>query len=240
MAVDFILSGREAEVIREVAETFCHLSRLPIIRLNTCFDTPSAPPISVYDYVERLWKYMDCSIECFVIGVAYIQRILVKHPHIRMGELNVHTLAFCSILIAAKFHDDVIRSNAFYARVGGVSTAGLRALETNFLQLLDWQASIAPEEFGLCHDLLFCSDRGERLEAVCQGQSLAEYGTGCSTLERGDQQEDGYDSESTYSGASSDIKTEDDGSYDKSLVKTLYKLPAAKIGSTSTMCSLDS
>lgn len=165
MATQHDLSGREEDVIREVAETLDQLVSLHQGRSGskTCFDSGSVPPISLKDYVERLWKYMDCSIQCFVFGIAYIRRIIDNHPDIRVGNLNVHTLTFSSIVVAAKFHDDTFRTNPYYARVGGVSTSGLYNLECSLLKLLNWQAGVTLEEFGWCCDFLFREDRSEAL-----------------------------------------------------------------------------
>lgn len=165
MTTQHDLSGREADVIREVAETLQQLVSLHQgpSGSKTCFDSGSVPPISLEDYVERLWRYMDCSIQCFVFGIAYIRRIIDNHPDIRVGNLNVHTLTFSSIVVAAKFHDDTFRANPYYARVGGVSTSGLYNLECSLLKLLNWQAGVTLEEFGWCCDFLFREDRSKTL-----------------------------------------------------------------------------
>eukprot|EP00930_Biecheleria_cincta_P037230 TRINITY_DN25534_c0_g1_i1.p1 TRINITY_DN25534_c0_g1~~TRINITY_DN25534_c0_g1_i1.p1 ORF type:complete len:350 (+),score=41.84 TRINITY_DN25534_c0_g1_i1:92-1141(+) len=167
MEVDDILLGREAEVIWEMAETWNQLSSLSYSRrfLKTCFDSASVPPISIHDYVDRLWKYMGCSVHCFGFSVAYIQRILDNHPDVTVGVLNVHTLILSSVVVAAKFHDDSFRCNAYYARVGGVTPNALFSLESNFLELLDWRAGVTSEEFESCCKLLFSHDRIERLRS---------------------------------------------------------------------------
>eukprot|EP00931_Biecheleriopsis_adriatica_P022577 TRINITY_DN14463_c0_g1_i1.p2 TRINITY_DN14463_c0_g1~~TRINITY_DN14463_c0_g1_i1.p2 ORF type:complete len:227 (-),score=43.74 TRINITY_DN14463_c0_g1_i1:38-718(-) len=202
------LAGREAEVVREVAETLYQLSSLPLVRCPTCFDTSSTPPMSLHDYTERLWKFMDCSIECFVIGVAYIQRILETHRQIRVGMLNAHTLAFSSLVVAAKFHEDIVRKNAYYARIGGVCVASLCELESNFLKLLGWRAQVTPDEFDRCCDLLFSEDRQSRLKAVC---GVASPYPALSTADTEDKAEE---------------------------QKAFYKLPAKDIASSSTVCTL--
>lgn len=181
MDVDDVLLGREEEVIRQTAETWNQLSSLNYSRrlLQTCFDSASVPPISIHDYVDRLWKHMGCSVQCFGFSVAYIQRILDNHPDMKVGVLNVHTLILSSIVVAAKFHDDSFRANTFYARVGGVSPKALFTLESNFLKLLDWRAGVASEEFESCCKLLFCRDRIERLRSRHQ-DPLSVSRTACS------------------------------------------------------------
>jgi len=158
------LRGREDEVIAEVAEILFQISSLPPrSKTSTSFDSSGIPPISMRDYVKRLWQYMDCSIECYVLAVAYVERILWKNPDFRVGMLNIHTLTLSAVVIAAKFHDDQYRSQAYYAKVGGVSVTSLYALECKFIKLLDWQAGVSPEDFQICLELLFCKDRMRRL-----------------------------------------------------------------------------
>eukprot|EP00930_Biecheleria_cincta_P082404 TRINITY_DN72139_c0_g1_i1.p1 TRINITY_DN72139_c0_g1~~TRINITY_DN72139_c0_g1_i1.p1 ORF type:complete len:366 (-),score=78.28 TRINITY_DN72139_c0_g1_i1:268-1365(-) len=182
------LSGREAEVIREVVDTLRQLVSLHQDRsgCKTCFDSGSVPPIGLKDYVERLWKYMDCSIQCFVFGIAYIRRIIHDHPDIRVSDLNVHTLAFSSLVIAAKFHDDTFRTNPYYARVGGVSTGGLYNLECSLLKLLNWRAGVTLEEFGWCCDFLFREDGFEILKSRHQAPQDLEsfvHGRQCTVMQ---------------------------------------------------------
>eukprot|EP00931_Biecheleriopsis_adriatica_P103906 TRINITY_DN78698_c0_g1_i1.p1 TRINITY_DN78698_c0_g1~~TRINITY_DN78698_c0_g1_i1.p1 ORF type:complete len:312 (-),score=55.33 TRINITY_DN78698_c0_g1_i1:48-983(-) len=168
---DCDLAGREVEVLHEVATSLQQLSALP--QKQHCFagfDSASVPAISVHDYVQRLWQYMDCSIQCFVISLVYLFRILDKHPDVRLSRYNVHTLTFSCLVVASKFQDDVTRTNLYYARVGGVCPQSLRKLEAMVLKLLDWQAGFAPEEFRQCLELLFCKDRVEELRSryLCQ------------------------------------------------------------------------
>lgn len=153
------LKNQEAAVIRKIAETLHRLSVSPLHHLKTCFDSKSPPPINLFDYVERLWKHMDCSIQCFVISISYIQRILRTHSGIRVGLLNVHTLTLSSLVVAAKFHDDSFRTNAHYAYVGGVSATHLHDLEIAFMKLLDWRATITKKDFCCCLDLLFSENQ---------------------------------------------------------------------------------
>lgn len=110
---------------------------------------------------------MDCSIQCFVICVSYLTRVMEKHQHFSVSALNVHTLTLSSLVVAAKFHDDTFRGQAHYAQIGGVSTAALFDLEMSFLKLLDWQARATLEEIGLCCDLLCGEECSDWLRMIC-------------------------------------------------------------------------
>ncbi|KAB2610605.1 cyclin-U1-1-like [Pyrus ussuriensis x Pyrus communis] len=105
------------------------------------------PSVSIPKYLERLYKYTDCSPSCFVVGYVYIDRLLHKHPDSLVLSLNVHRLLVTSVMVASKMLDDVHYNNAFYARVGGVSNAELNKLEVELLFLLDFGVMVSSRVF---------------------------------------------------------------------------------------------
>lgn len=66
-----------------------------------------APSISIPKYLERIYKYTNCSPSCFVVGYVYIDRLVHKHPDSLVISLNVHRLLVTSIMVASKMLDDV-------------------------------------------------------------------------------------------------------------------------------------
>ncbi|CAE8686365.1 unnamed protein product [Polarella glacialis] len=166
------LFGREADVIAEVTATLTQLASLPSYAYGdhgpamACFDSNDVPAISIRDYVRRLNMYMDCSIECYVLAVGYIERVRWLRPDLKISKVNIHTLTLTSLVIAAKFQDDSFRSNEYYARVGGVSAKALYNLEVQFLKLMRWQSNITPEDFERCCTLIFSDSR---LDQLCDG-----------------------------------------------------------------------
>merc|ERR1712066_1082081 len=95
----------------------------------------------------RISKYFQCSRECFVFCLVYIDRIVKLHPEFAICNLNIHRLLVTSVMLAAKFFDDVYYSNAYYAKVGGVKTREVNTLEMQFLILIDWRLNVTPEEY---------------------------------------------------------------------------------------------
>lgn len=65
------------------------------------------PNISIIKYMERIYKYTNCSPSCFVVGYVYIDRLLHKYPHSLVVSLNVHRLLVTAVMLAAKMLDDV-------------------------------------------------------------------------------------------------------------------------------------
>ena len=65
-----------------------------------------APSISMPKYLERIYKYTDCSPSCFVVGYVYIDRLTHRHPDSLVSSLNVHRLLVTGVLVASKMLDD--------------------------------------------------------------------------------------------------------------------------------------
>eukprot|EP00929_Paragymnodinium_shiwhaense_P024830 TRINITY_DN15171_c0_g1_i1.p1 TRINITY_DN15171_c0_g1~~TRINITY_DN15171_c0_g1_i1.p1 ORF type:complete len:322 (-),score=48.95 TRINITY_DN15171_c0_g1_i1:571-1536(-) len=113
----------------------------------TRFHAVRAPALSILEYLTRLSTYFQCSNECFVLSLVYIDRIVKKHPEFSISPLNIHRLVVTSVMMAAKFFDDVYYANSYYARVGGVKTSELNTLEETFLRLIEWRLHVLPEEY---------------------------------------------------------------------------------------------
>lgn len=128
----------------------CPSQQLDELRLGKSLNTfhgVRAPNISIPKYLERLYKYTNCSPSCFVVGYVYIDRLVHRHPDSLVVSLNVHRLLVTSVMIASKMLDDVHYNNAFYARVGGVSNAELNRLELELLFLLDFGVTVSSRVF---------------------------------------------------------------------------------------------
>jgi hypothetical protein len=65
-----------------------------------------APGISIPKYLERIYKYTNCSPSCFVVGYVYIDMLNHKHPDSLVLSLNVHRLLVTSVMVASKMLDD--------------------------------------------------------------------------------------------------------------------------------------
>lgn len=92
--------------------------------------------------------------------------------NVSLTSLSVHRLLITSIMLAAKFIDDAFYNNAYYAKVGGVTTAELNRLEMKFLFGLDFRLHVSLRTFGkYCCELekeVSCELQLERLPRVIQ------------------------------------------------------------------------
>ncbi|XP_011040342.1 PREDICTED: cyclin-U4-1-like isoform X2 [Populus euphratica] len=64
-----------------------------------------------------------------------------------LNSFNVHRLLITSVLVSVKFMDDIYYNNAFYAKVGGISTREMNLLEVDFLFGLGFQLNVTPATF---------------------------------------------------------------------------------------------
>ncbi|KAI6706463.1 hypothetical protein NL676_009425 [Syzygium grande] len=105
------------------------------------------PAISVRSYLDRIFKYANCSPSCFVVAYVYLERFAQQQPALPINSLTVHRLLITSVMVAAKFLDDIYYNNAYYAKVGGISTMEMNFLEVDFLFGLGFNLNVTPSTF---------------------------------------------------------------------------------------------
>lgn len=118
------------------------------------FDALYLPSLSIRDYSLRLRKYCYCSNECHVLALIYVDRILECNADFMVTQLNAHRLLLAATVIAAKFQDDDIYNNRYYAKVGGVSHEELHTLEAKFLNMIGWKTHVPEAEYYHCFNCL--------------------------------------------------------------------------------------
>uniref|UniRef100_A0A6T9AUW3 Cyclin n=1 Tax=Noctiluca scintillans TaxID=2966 RepID=A0A6T9AUW3_NOCSC len=126
----------------------------------TRFHSVRPPQMSIHEYLARISKYFQCSSECFVLCLVYIDRIVKLHPEFTICSLNIHRLLVTAVMLAVKFFDDVYYSNAYYAKVGGVKLKEVNTLEAQFLQLIDWRLHVTPQEYSQYRNHVFTAVHG--------------------------------------------------------------------------------
>jgi hypothetical protein len=135
--------------INSVAPVLEHLCVMTSDRGPTSFDGVKPPPISLQQYIHRLYSFIPCSSHCFVYAVIYVDRVLRVNPQFKLSDLNVHRTFFTALVVASKFYDDEYYSNSWYGRVGGVGTKELNILEVSFLKLIQFRLTVSTQEYDM-------------------------------------------------------------------------------------------
>jgi hypothetical protein len=121
----------------------------------TRFHAPRVPSISVRQYVERVVSYAPCTVESFVVALVYLNRIAENQGAVFVNPRTIHRLFITSVLVAAKYSDDIYFNNKYYARVGGISGSEMNALELEFLFRLKFDCNSTAEEFSEFSHVLY-------------------------------------------------------------------------------------
>ncbi|CAL5025305.1 unnamed protein product [Urochloa decumbens] len=106
------------------------------------FEAAREPRIGVAEYLERMHRYAGLDPECYVVAYAYVDMAAHRRPAAAVASRNVHRLLLACLLVASKVLDDFHHSNAFFARVGGVSNAEMNRLELELLGVLDFAVAV--------------------------------------------------------------------------------------------------
>ncbi|KAH7436338.1 hypothetical protein KP509_05G015000 [Ceratopteris richardii] len=125
------------------------------------FQGVRAPSISVTKYLERIHKYTNSGLSCFVVAYVYMDRLMHQQPDQPITSMNVHRLLITSMMIAAKVIEDVHFNNAFYAKVGGISVTELNKLEAILLFCLDFRVQVTSHVFES-----YCSHLERELHSI--------------------------------------------------------------------------
>ncbi|XP_021742481.1 cyclin-P3-1-like [Chenopodium quinoa] len=112
----------------------------------TIFHGSKAPTLNIRQYMDRVFKYSKCSPSCFVVAYIYMDKF-IQSTNCYLTSLNAHRLLIASVLLAAKFIEDVTYNNAHFAKVGGVSISEMNKLELKLLCSLDYKLHVTVETF---------------------------------------------------------------------------------------------
>jgi hypothetical protein len=119
------------------------------------FHSKSPSKVGIDFYLARIHNFFQCSDTCFVLALVYMDRIARRKQEMKVSARCCHRLLLTSLVVATKFNDDEEHfSNAFYAKVGGLSPVDLLDLEVRFCEMLDWTLDVEPLEYARYSKLL--------------------------------------------------------------------------------------
>jgi hypothetical protein len=111
------------------------------------FEAGKACPLTASAYLKRIMKYGGCSPCCVVVGLMYLQRLKQRMPTVCLTSGNMQRLLLTSVMVAAKFLDDLYYSNKHWAQIGGLNLQELNTLELKLLFQLSFAVGVTREEY---------------------------------------------------------------------------------------------
>lgn len=116
----------------------------------TVFDSSAIPPIGIDKYLLRLSATFRCSDATFIAALIMVDRLLgYDGGRLPLTMRNVHRVFLASLVVAVKYHEDLVYSNSHYAKAGGVHLREVNRLERTLLVALDFDLRVAPEEYRM-------------------------------------------------------------------------------------------
>lgn len=103
------------------------------------------PPISVPDYIARLWEFCRCTDYHWVVAILYIQKWIHKHESHVLSSRTVHRIVLASIVCAIKYVEEDVFVDSYYAEIGGVPISELIALQWKFASELEFELYVNPD-----------------------------------------------------------------------------------------------
>ena len=110
------------------------------------FSASYPPKISLYDYLYRIQLYSEIDDSTLIIALIYIDRVC-EISTVMLTPHNVHRILFGSILSAIKYNEDNFYELKYYAEIAGVETRELKAIESTFLNMIEFKLFVNKIQF---------------------------------------------------------------------------------------------
>eukprot|EP00188_Purpureofilum_apyrenoidigerum_P001916 Plantae.Rhodophyta-Purpureofilum_apyrenoidigerum.ctg21090.p1 GENE.Plantae.Rhodophyta-Purpureofilum_apyrenoidigerum.ctg21090~~Plantae.Rhodophyta-Purpureofilum_apyrenoidigerum.ctg21090.p1 ORF type:complete len:191 (+),score=32.24 Plantae.Rhodophyta-Purpureofilum_apyrenoidigerum.ctg21090:358-930(+) len=112
-------------------------------------------PVGIDQYIQRLVKHLHCSTSVFVVALLYLERLGQRNSLFRINRYNIHRLVLAAITVAAKYLEDNVATNDYYAKVGGITKQEMNFLEIQLLRALDYRLAVEPKQYEETERLLY-------------------------------------------------------------------------------------
>jgi hypothetical protein len=139
---DFSLCVKISNLLDEIMDD----SQSSSVSSLNMFTMGKAPSISIKKYIKRIVKNTGIEDSTLILSLIYIDRVC-KKTGFELNRLNLHRLLLTSVLISMKFNEDNAFSNAYYAKIVGITLRELNCLESKFLEMINYSLTVKPKEY---------------------------------------------------------------------------------------------
>jgi len=121
------------------------------------------PEIPLDVFLDRLVRYLDkwfydlpglkaVGTRSLLFSMLYFERIRNTNAEFRVTKFNIHRLFAISMLVAAKFSEDEVITNSYWASVIGIQTSELNEMEQIFCNMAGYDFWVSQEEVTRIYD----------------------------------------------------------------------------------------
>ena len=115
------------------------------LNLDGHFTFKMRPSISLFDFLQRILKYIKIEFSTLIIAMIYIDRICKEK--VFLNEYNIHRIMLIAIYIAYIYNEDRVFDNNYLALVSGLSKEEMLTLEEDFLDLIEFNLFVSEDTF---------------------------------------------------------------------------------------------
>ena len=116
-----------AQNLKEIIKENIRNNQMKYIK-HDIFYISRQPPISLEDYINRIFKNTKMNISSLIISIIYIDRFSELNGYI-LSLKNIHRILLTACLLSIKFNEDVNVNTKYYANVAGIPVQDLNNLE---------------------------------------------------------------------------------------------------------------
>ena len=127
--------------LREIIKENIHNNQMKYVIKTDLFYLNKLPPISIEDYIKRIFNYTKMNLSSLILSIIYIDRFCELNGYI-LSLNNIHRILLAACLLSIKFNEDININTKYYANIAGVSVADLNNLEHYFYIKLNFSLYI--------------------------------------------------------------------------------------------------
>ena len=113
--------------LKDIIRENIHNNQMKYIKQDI-FYISRLPPISVEDYINRIFKNTKMNISSLIIAIIYIDRFCELNGYI-LSLKNIHRILLTACLLSIKFNEDINVNTKYYSNVAGIPVQDLNNLE---------------------------------------------------------------------------------------------------------------
>ena len=131
----YISKDLQKRIIKSIAQNLKGIikeniqnNQMKFVNKSDIFYLNHFPPISIEDYINRIYKGTKMNISTLILSIIYIDRFCETNGYI-LSLNNVHRILLAACLLSLKFNEDVNIDAQYYANIAGVPINDLNNLE---------------------------------------------------------------------------------------------------------------
>ena len=116
-----------AQNLKDIIKENIHNSQMKYVK-HDIFYISRLPPISLEDYINRIFKNTKMNISSLILSIIYIDRFCEINGYI-LSLKNIHRIFLTACLLSIKFNEDISVNTKYYSNVAGITVQDLNNLE---------------------------------------------------------------------------------------------------------------